>query len=1013
MIAAFDDPRLDREFSPNSWTRGKRYFRDGHVGGVHWVDAAKAWHALVQGNADQPYEVVLRVWHDGAAQLSGTCTCPAPSPCKHQAAVLCALREHRPVAEDAPAARVRARSRRDLGAEPGEDLGALRSWADAISRAEPLPQPGPRTSKRLVYVVNPRASFAGAPSRVVVDARSVFVRKSGELGKSAPYDMRFAVSGYGEVAKYVSDDDRLLWYRLTRLRGDFRFASASEPAFGRDADATALFADFVTTGRCYLADTGTPALRMSEPRRASVQWVTDDAGRQRLAVMMTVERPDRADETVEADALLPLSPLHYVETHTGKTGPLQFDFPERLADALADLPVLEPETVAQLPSDLAERLDEFGLPRPTARPVAWQPDCPPTPRLWLGVDADRDPGPDGLAHARAVVSFDYGPVRVEFGPAYDDNDVDAALVVGLQVLKAVRDIDEESRRLSRLETLGLAIGSDPVGVALAAGLSWAWFCDHAVPELRRDGWTVDIEPDFPVQAIGDAEWYMELSPSDTDTPRADWFSLELGVDVDGVRVNLLPAVVDAIRSGRIVRDRIALDAGEIPLRLADGRWISLPSERLAIIVDTLVELFDDKLVDGRLPLSAADSGRLLGLEGFAWHGDSSLRTLAEQLTGTTPLPPVPAPAGLQTELRDYQLAGLQWLGLLREHGFGGVLADDMGLGKTVQTLAHLLVEKQAGRLDRPCLVVAPRTVLRNWLRECERFAPDLRCAVFHGPERDALLEGELPDLVVTTYALLHRDERLCGRQWHVVVLDEAQAIKNPQTAAARAARTLDARQRLCLTGTPMENHLEELWSLLSFSTPGLLGNRREFARNYRSPIERQGDARRFAALSARVAPFLLRRTKAQVLSELPPKTEVVLSVPLGPKQRDLYESVRMTMEKRVRTALRERGLARSQIVVLDALLKLRQVCCHPSLVKTEAARRSEASSAKTERLMELLTELLAAGRRAIVFSQFTSMLDVIGDNLDAVGVEHRRITGKTRKRQPVVDAFQAGEFPIL
>ncbi|MBL4683002.1 MAG: hypothetical protein JKY37_00315 [Nannocystaceae bacterium] len=1063
MISPFEDPRLQREFSPNAWTRGQHYFRDGHVGAVQWSTTTSAWQALVHGTEAEPYEVVVRVWEDKGVHLSGTCTCASAPPCKHQAAVLCALREYRPVPGAAPSKRTRSQVREKR--DPGEDLVALRGWTQALADDGPPPQEVAGSTKQLIYMLEVRVPTAGGPSRLVIEARSVFVRKSGELGKSAPYDMRFAVSGYGDVAKYVSDYDRLLWFRLTRLRSDFRYASPQDPGFGRDPHATRLFLDFVETGRCHIGDPMTPPLCVGEPRQARIEWRTDDSGRQRLAVLMSVESEeyqadgdapttedapaedaaaedvpgedapgedapgedapgeDAPEEDAPEDAVpmveavvLPLSPLYYFEASTGKTGPLRLDLPERLADALVDLPVLEPETVEQLPPDLVECLDELGVPRPTHRPIQWQPDVDPAPRLWLGVDPTRDPGRDGLAHVQAVVSFDYGAVRVEFGPNYEDDGEDAALVVGLEVLKATRDVAAEGERLAELGPIGMTVSYDPPAVTLSGGLGWTGFREHAVPQLRTAGWTVDIEEDFPVQALGDGEWYMELSgpEGDSEVAGVDWFSLELGVEVEGVRVNLLPAVVDAIRSGRLERDRISVDAKEIPLRLADGRWVSLPSERLSKILDTLVELFDDRLLaDGRLQMTAADGGRLLALDGFAWHGDSTLKTLAEQLTHKTPLPSIAAPEGLKTELPDYQLSGLQWLGLLREHGFGGVLADDMGLGKTVQTLAHLLVEKNAGRLDRPCLVVAPRTVLHNWIRECERFTPGLSCALFHGPDRGDLNDDDMPDVVVTTYALLHRDEQLCARQWHIVVLDEAQAIKNPQTAVAQAARTLDARQRLCLTGTPMENHLEELWSLLTFSTPGLLGSRREFSRFYRGPIERQGDSRRFAALSARVAPFLLRRTKAQVLSDLPPKTESILTVPLGPKQRDLYESVRMTMEKRVRDALHERGLARSQIVVLDALLKLRQVCCHPSLVKTEMARRSGAGSAKTDRLMELLTELLAAGRRTIIFSQFTSMLDVIGHQLDAADIQHQRITGKTRKRQEVVDAFQAGGFPVL
>ena len=283
--------------------------------------------------------------------------------------------------------------------------------------------------------------------------------------------------------------------------------------------------------------------------------------------------------------------------------------------------------------------------------------------------------------------------------------------------------------------------------------------------------------------------------------------------------------------------------------------------------------------------------------------------------------------------------------------------------------------------------------------------------MYHGAGRAALLDEPL-DLVVTTFALLHRDPALTEQPWAAVILDEAQAIKNPTTAVAAAARRLQAKQRLCLTGTPMENHIGDLWSLFAFVSPGLLGTKKVFDAAYRRPIE-GGDFDRLAALSARIAPFMLRRTKSQVLAELPPKTEQVLSIPMAQAQRDLYESVRLTMEKRVREALAAKGLARSQIVVLDALLKLRQTCCHPKLVKVAAAKKARNHSAKTARLLQLLDELKEAGRRVLVFSQFTSMLDLLRPLLDERGIRHQSITGRTRNRQEVVEAFQVGEYDVL
>jgi len=347
-----------------------------------------------------------------------------------------------------------------------------------------------------------------------------------------------------------------------------------------------------------------------------------------------------------------------------------------------------------------------------------------------------------------------------------------------------------------------------------------------------------------------------------------------------------------------------------------------------------------------------------------------------------------------------------------------VLADDMGLGKTIQSLAHLLVEQASGRADLPSLVIAPTSLMFNWKREAERFARSLKVLLLHGSERHGRFASIAEhDLVLTTYPLLPRDlDQLLAHDWHLLILDEAQAIKNPRSKAAQAARALNARHRLCLTGTPLENHLGELWSLLDFLMPDMLGDERRFRRLFRNPIERHGDDARSEQLRRRIAPFLLRRTKEAVATELPPKTEILREVPLASDQRDLYETLRLALHEKVRAEVERKGMAQSGIIILDALLKLRQVCCDPRLVSLESARKVK-GSAKLELLMTLLPELLDEGRRVLLFSQFTSMLALIETELDKLGMREKqhfvKLTGRTRNRAAPVDAFQAGEVPLF
>ena len=317
------------------------------------------------------------------------------------------------------------------------------------------------------------------------------------------------------------------------------------------------------------------------------------------------------------------------------------------------------------------------------------------------------------------------------------------------------------------------------------------------------------------------------------------------------------------------------------------------------------------------------------------------------------------------ELRPYQQYGLDWLQHLRANAMAGILADDMGLGKTAQTLAHIAVEDASGRLDRPVLIVVPTSLVANWVSEAAKFVPALRLVILHGLDRHQRRnEVYSAQLVVTTYTVLARDiEAMRSIDWHLVVLDEAQAVKNPDTNVSRAVRQLRARHRLCLSGTPVENNLGEIWSQFAFLVPGLLGDRRLFAKRFRTPIERDGDIARRALLARRLKPFVLRRTKGEVATDLPPKTEIIRRVELEIDQRDLYETIRLSMHEKLRHEIKLRSLERSRILVLDALLKLRQVCCDPRLVKLAAARRSLRGDPRDQQQARGVDEHAARARR--------------------------------------------------
>jgi SNF2 family DNA or RNA helicase len=454
--------------------------------------------------------------------------------------------------------------------------------------------------------------------------------------------------------------------------------------------------------------------------------------------------------------------------------------------------------------------------------------------------------------------------------------------------------------------------------------------------------------------------------------------------------------------------------------LPDGRALRLPAARIRRILKQFSALIDPRRFKGsKLKLHPLDAAAIATSEELGIQAPERLAELAAKLTNFAGIEKILQPAGIQAQLRDYQTTGFHWMQFLARHELHGILADDMGLGKTLQTLTHILAEKDSGRSQgKPVLVVAPTSVVPNWRAEAQRFAPSLRILMLDGPQRKKYFRSiPYADLVLTSYALVQRDiDALKGHRFHLAVLDEAQYVKNPAAKVAQAVCQLDARHRLCLSGTPVENHLGELWSLMKFLMPGFLGGQEEFNRRFRNPIEKDGDEDRRLALKARVAPLILRRNKTEVAKELPPKTILIHPVELNTAQKDLYETVRATMDKRVRQSIAIKGLEGSRMVFLEALLKLRQICCEPKLLKFEGESKLEADaagSAKLDYLADLLETLIEEGRRILIFSQFTSMLEIIERLLQLRKTPYLKLTGESKNRGELVERFQTGEFPVF
>ncbi len=967
--------------------KGHAYQRQGAVRDLRADKGGKRLVANVEGTRRRPYRVFAEIKRGRSVRLSGQCSCPVALDCKHVAAVFLEALRNPP--------------REVVAADPFG--GSVALWLDRLRRGSSKPV---RPPEEIVFCIDapPRP---GQP--FTLELRVARVLKSGAYGADRACPSALDLS----TARYVQPEDRL----IARLLGGSAFGPSHLPD---DPDALHLLMhQILATGRCRWREIAGPPLALGPPRPARLGWELGEDGEQSAAIV-----------GIEGRAIgLPCAAPWYADPDAGLAGPLEFGLPSGLVAAFLAAPPIDPAQASALGGVFERDFRGFDLPRPRRDLVEEIRDAAPVPVLRL---TSRRLGWTWLSSRATEEGVDVALL----GFAYDGRVIDLAAapeemrrLEGDRLVVERRDVAAERAAVDRLRGLGLGPAGDLSpqpgdGAYLALCLrenaaGWPAFVYEAVPQLAADGWRIEFEDGFRHRVVdGGGEWTAAVSEG-----AGWWFSLDLGIEVEGERVPLLPVLTALIRELRQADGPEGLDAlayhGTVFGALADGRRVALPLERTRSILSALVELYHPETLSpgGTLEISAGEGAALAAVEAatrLRWLGGERLRALVERLAAFAQIEAVDPPMGLKTQLRSYQQAGLDWLQFLRAFELGGLLADDMGLGKTVQTLAHLLVEKREGRLDRPCLVVCPTSVVPNWCAEAARLAPELRVLSLHGPDRAARFPDIADsDLVVTTYALLPRDaDRLLPIAWHIAVLDELQAIKNVAAKATQLVCRLDARHRLCLTGTPVENHLGELWSQFAFLLPGLLGDAKRFARVFRNPIEKRQDGDRRAVLAARIKPFLLRRTKAVVAADLPSKSEIPIPLELAGPQRDLYETVRLAMHQKVRDEVAAKGFARSHIVVLDALLKLRQVCCDPRLVKLAAARGVSAS-VKLAHLLEMLPPLIEDGRRILLFSQFTSMLDLIKPQLSQIGIDFVELRGATADRAAPVARFQTGKVPLF
>jgi superfamily II DNA or RNA helicase len=781
-----------------------------------------------------------------------------------------------------------------------------------------------------------------------------------------------------------------------------------------------LLAHFLKAGVCRHAATLQP-IRLAAPRQPPWRWQQDARGDTRVAL----EWP------LESDVhMVDLDGLHYLDLASGELGRLQLS---RTAwDIVRLMPPVPPAGVPALAAAWPPHRLLDGVP-PPPQPAPMQTlDASLRPIVVLRASRHAQRG-DHVFHVRAWA--DYAGCRLPL--ANETWQQRVARKVGDRYVTFQRDIDGEAVASRALAQAGLTnlstllpdayrvLAPVPGEGALGhrshyqGGAETFAALETALQSLCNMGFTLEYDPELPFTVL---PVETRLRATLDDCERAGFAQFELAAEVEGETIDLLPLVLDGIarHAFSLTPESGESHAAHWLAPVGANRWLPVPLARLREWMAPLMECLD-RPRDGevrQLRLTRSQAmvlSETLQQQGVAVEGAKAASvayTLAALRAAASSATTVAPPPDFHGQLRGYQREGLQWLQVLRQCQLGGVLADDMGLGKTVQVIAHLLVEHAAGRLQHPALITAPTSLVFNWLDEIARFAPTLQCVNYSGPRRASLREQlASAHVIVTSYALLAIDlDVLQDTEYSMLVMDEAQWIKNPLTRAARAARKLRAEHRLVVTGTPLENHLGELWAHFDAVLPGYLGDYRSFNRSFRQPIEKQADDARRAILRQRIAPFLLRRAKATVAPELPPKTETVLRVAMGEPQRRLYESLRLALSEHVREAVSRYNHEQSRIIVLSALLRLRQACCDPRLL-TDLA--DPPGSAKLDALLELIQSLREDGRQVLVFSQFTSMLTLIGKALDGEQLEYETLTGDTGDRAVPVRRFQSAAAPIL
>ena len=975
---------IQDNFDQTTIFRGNEYYLDGRVVEVktYKTTSYKLSEPIVtlfsKVRGSRLYEQKIVMPNSENNRVEGECSCPVGYNCKHVVAVLFqVLNEQQP--------RLKVMKHGNV-----KDIDAQK-WLNKFIQTTKETPTFPVEELKVEFLIY-RIFENKYYDKSELEFYKAKVLKKGGISKGSVLSRENLFDNY-TWKNYIENIDREIIPSLLNLTNNERNNYSKSISFLGEYGAMIL-KRLVATNKCYFKSNMEPLQFIATPKKITFSWKEGEE-KSRLVSNVT------SDEYL----IVKTNPFFCIDTLKNLMYEIETDYNADTLNSMLNAPELPNSTIKTITQTILEKLPDIEFPIPSTFEIE-NLEVEPKPYLYI--------------YGQNIQNSVTQMMKLSF--LYYDYEIDSYFKPQTKTVskdnratKIIRDLEKEREYQEVLETLGFEFESNPAVLAYISPNNnsrqiaieqWRDFTQNSVPKLRASGWEIEIDNKFNYSFEYIDAITVESSEGGDTNP---WFELSFSVDIGGRTVSLLPIVASLLQEFDSVEEL----PQKLNLELEEGRFLHIDSKEIRPILRTIFELFDKK--EGNNLIIQPFDAHLLDFDDASdviWKGAKELKALSQKLKDFKGIASVTPSPNLQANLREYQQFGLNWLNFLHEFSFSGILADDMGLGKTVQTLAFLQRLKYRGELNKPSLIVMPTSLIGNWKNEIDKFTPDLTFLELYGVDRAQKFKDiEDYDLILTTYQLAQRDEeKYKDKRFLYIILDEAQKIKNPKTKMAIAIKSFHSEHKLALSGTPIENHLGELWSIFDFLMRGFLDNLKLFKSFYQNPIEQEHDFKRRELLNKKIAPFILRRTKEEVVKELPPKTEIIKKAKFDKKQAKLYENIRVTMEQKVREAIAGKGLSRSHITILDAILKLRQVCCDPSLLKLESAKKVK-ESAKLEMFLELIEDL--EGKKVLVFSQFTSMLTILEEAIKKRKISYTKLTGATRKREEAIAKFTKGDANIF